>query len=168
MIIHHLALFLMLREIERVPSTQFKQTPGRLIGASLVEHQASTVTLSCWISPEQVEKQKPRLYFLKMMGHRRPPQEHRPVRSSSRVKKTGLLQPTGTSVLLPSFCMSGPLNTNGCFNPVLPALRNRSYRNKFIDFFEDVIIRMFLAIFIVQVSIKYLLPARLEEKCLCV
>lgn len=53
-----------------------------------------------------------------------------------------------------------------CFDPAIPALRNISKGKKSVDFVKDLIRRMFLAVFIVQISIRYLLSARHEEKML--
>lgn len=51
-----------------------------------------------------------------------------------------------------------------CFDPAIPALRNISEGKKSVDLFKHLIVRMFLAMFIVQISIRYLLSARREEK----
>ena len=51
-----------------------------------------------------------------------------------------------------------------CFNAAIPPIRNASRGNKPVDLFKDLIIRMFLAMFIVQISIGCLLSARHEEK----
>lgn len=53
-----------------------------------------------------------------------------------------------------------------CFDPATPALRNISEGKKSVDLFKDLIRRVFLAVFIVQISIRYLLSARHEEKML--
>lgn len=86
------------------------------------------------------------------------------VRASSGVQKPGLLQPTIISVFLSLLCVSGPFNMHICFNAAIPPIRNASRGNKPVDLFKDLIIRMFLAMFIVQISIGCLLSARHEEK----
>lgn len=58
---NYLAPFLTLGEFESVPTAQIKQTPGQVLGASLVKHRVSAVTLSCWLILRQIERRQVRL-----------------------------------------------------------------------------------------------------------